>query len=206
MKHFRPFLVVLLLGSLLLGKSYGATITEVLTLGTLTVNTNGDAGATGDTGALFTLTSGSPANFNGGHFNWLNIVESGSANFRPRDPTNPAQRVNFPWVDPLDGGSFGFGFNDPADHLPFYWDEGAPLTAPLTNHINGNVLDFFDHPSSGTANTTADFDTYLVFVKGPIGQTANRTFDVLAGWDWKLPDERDAPPSSSSPASGAART
>ena len=109
MRHFRLGLAVLLLVALVIGTSHAATITEVLPLGMLTVNTNADAGVNGDVSASFTLNSGSPANFNGGHFNWLNIVETGSPIFRPRDPTNPAQLVNFPWVDPLDGGSFGGG-------------------------------------------------------------------------------------------------
>lgn len=158
--------------------------------GNVNVQTNTDAsGATGVNGDITAQFVGTPTLLAAmaqccGHFNWMNIVISGTANSTPQDPNNNANHAAFPWIDPADGGSFGFGFNDPADHLPFYYDEQAVAGGiPLANHINGNTLDYFDHPSNA-ANVTWTFETYLVLVPGAVGQTTDKRFAPIVGWNW----------------------
>jgi hypothetical protein len=181
-------LLVLVLCLLLAAPAQATVIMENLNfLGplTLTVSTNADAGAVGDISAAATLSSGSPISFNGGHLNWLNVVRNGSADFRPGDPRDRTRQVNFPWIDPLSGGNIGFRFDLADDTLPFYWGEQAPTATEVPDHTVGRTLNFFDHPSDpGVPNGFADFETYLLFIKGPVGQTANKTFDVLGGFDW----------------------
>jgi hypothetical protein len=198
--HGASGLLVVVLCLLLVASAEATMISEDLTfLGplTLTALTNADAvgdGRTGNNGDILgraILPFGVPTAFNGGHFNWLNVVRNGSADFRPGDPRNRDNPVNFPWIDPLSGGNIGptgrlpAPFDLPADTLPFYWDEAAPNPTEVADHSNGRTLFFNDHPTDpGIPNGTASFETYLIFDKGPIGQTAITTFDVLGGFRW----------------------
>jgi PEP-CTERM motif len=163
---------------------------QAVNCGTVNVQTNADAsGGTGVNGDITAQFNAVPSLMAAmaqccGHFNWMNIVVSGTANTTPQDPNNPANHAAFPWIDPADGGSFGFGFNDPADNLPFYYDEQPVVGGiPLAGQITGNTLNYFDHPSNA-ANVTWTFDTYLVLVAGAAGQTTDENFAPLVGFTW----------------------
>jgi len=167
--------------------------------GNVNVATNTDAqagaGVAGDISATFTAAPNLAAAMLQccGHFNWMNIVISATANSTPQDPNNNANHAATPWIDPADGGSFGFGFNDPADHLPFYYDE-QPVAGggiQLAGQIAGNVLNYFDHPNNA-ANVTWTFETYLVLIRGNAGQTDDRHFTPLVGFTWVFTENATA--------------
>ena len=194
----KPYALGTLVFACLIGASYSyaATLGPVqiacqgVNCGTVDVQTNADAragtGVNGDITATFTAVPSYAAAMAAccGHFNWMNIVTAGTANSTPQDPNNNANHAAFPWIDPADGGSFGFGFNDPADHLPFYYDEQPVVGGiQLAGQIAGNVLNYFDHPQNA-ANVTWTFETYLVLIRGPVGQTDDKHFAPLMGWTW----------------------
>jgi hypothetical protein len=176
--------------------------------------TNGTP-ASGDVYATFTARDGmtladAAAGFGvaGGHFNWLSVVLNGSgpagmspeAANTPDDPDRPGlQHVAFPFVDPLPGGNTGFGFaHQPADALPFYWGEGPGDVLPLGQHIRGSSLEFGDHPANA-AGVSWDFRTYLCVMPGAAGQTAEKRFQVLGGFQWTF---RESDPAGAQEASG----
>ncbi len=170
-------------------------------LGSINILTNADVagGSDGDIKATFTHTKDSFAAAAdmaacGGHFNWLNIVRAMPTPGAVPNHPDTGNAVTSPWVDPLPGGTFGGGFNDPADKLPFYYDEkdgdpntpgfqGIPL-APQISEANKTLM-FFDRPEN-QPNTMWEFETYLTVVPGDIGQMDNMCFAVIAGFKWKF--------------------
>lgn len=170
-------------------------------LGAISVQTNDDVtdGSNGDIKATFTHTKDSfaaaaEAACCGGHFNWLNIVRAMPTPGSVPNHPDTGMAVTSPWVDPLPGGTFGGGFNDPADKLPFYYDEkdGDPMTpgfqgiplAPQISETNKTLM-FFDRPEN-QPNTMWEFETYLTCVAGDIGQMDEMCFSVIAGFKWKF--------------------
>jgi hypothetical protein len=137
-----------------------------------------------------------------GHFNWLNIVRSGTpAGSTPDDPDQAGQQnQTFPWVDPLPGGNLGFGFNLHDDNLPYYWSEQTLANGPgaaddvveeVSLNTAGSTLSYFDHPTN-SAGTTWNFETYLVAVAGPVGDLVRKKFQVIAGFSWTFTDINNA--------------
>lgn len=113
----------------------------------------------------------------GNHFNWLQIVTSGTttAGVTP-------QNVPYPFIDPLSGG------NNPkagqtSDRLPYYWSETGGSNSELETAIDGNKLGYSDQPVN-FANTTLHFETYLVDADNAVAQSTPATFTVLAGFNW----------------------
>lgn len=176
----------------------------IMGVGSIDVKTNGDVpmGSDGDIKATFTHThanfaAAAQAACMGGHFNWVNIVRNmpmpGSVPNHP-DTMMP---VTAPWVDPLPGGTFGGGFSDPADKLPFYYEEKDAIPSspefdglPVTDQIDemAKTLMFFDRPEN-QPNTMWEFETYLVCVSGAIGQMDDMRFSVVAGFKWKFNED-----------------
>ncbi len=195
----RQFIVAACAGALLLISNVSLRAATIMldidsmgmNIGEVTVLTNDDVpmGSNGDVKANFVhnqmnFAEAAEAAW-GGHFNWLNIVRSGTANTTPDDPDQPGQQqVGFPWVDPLPGGNLGFGFNLVDDMKPFYWSEENTEVADATNE-GTNTFMFFDRPENDP-NVMWNFETYLVAVPGPVGQMAAMTFHILGGFKWKF--------------------
>ncbi|MDZ4659409.1 MAG: PEP-CTERM sorting domain-containing protein [Bythopirellula sp.] len=177
-------------------------------VGELVVGTNGGGISTnqGDIKAEFTHNQ---VDFDtaaelccAGHFNWLNVVRSGSpAGSTPDDPDQAGQQnQTFPWVDPLRGGNLGFGFDLHDDNLPYYWSEQVIANGPgpddnvveeVSLNTAGATLSYFDHPTNA-AGTTWQFETYLVAVAGPVGDLVKKRFQVIAGFSWIFTDINNA--------------
>ena len=189
----RALVTLIFLGLMGGSFSYAATLGPVsfdclgITCGTVDVLTNTDAGVQGDIFATFTGVPGLMAALTdfGGHLNWLNIVTDGTPRSTPQqDPAHPNRHVQFPFIDPMDRGNMGFGFETPADRLPFFYDEvGVAGGNPLMFQMAGDMLGFYDHPTN-QAGVTWSFRTYLVLVPGDAGQTTNKTFAPLMGFKW----------------------
>ncbi|MHC1765897.1 MAG: MopE-related protein [Verrucomicrobiia bacterium] len=86
------------------------------------------------------------------------------------------------FVDPPLGGFGG----DPADQLPFYWDEG-PVLVPkyhISGHLNDATLDFCDLPIDSRFDVSNP-DHYRKYYTALVGIRSDNTFDVLDSWTWK---------------------
>lgn len=99
------------------------------------------------------------------HFNWYQI-----------GLTYPGRKT--PFVDPPPGGWNG----QPADDLPFYWDETNGSKFSLSANIVGRTLSFDDVPA----------DSYLIFTGGYMefyttlaGIRTDGSWIPLSAWKWK---------------------
>ena len=166
---------------------------------------NGDISDVFTIGNTFTMATAAAA-ANAGHFNYLNIVVGGTgpgagadAQTKANTPQDPsvvaATHIAFPWVDPTSGGNSGFGFApQPADTFPFYYGETTDVAVdeiPIGPQTTATTVKYFDHPNN-LAGISWDFQTYLVGVPGAVGQTTNKTFDILGGFSWTFTESNPA--------------
>ena len=79
----------------------------------------------------------------------------------------------------------GFGFETPADRLPFFYDEvGVAGGNPLMFQMAGDMLGFYDHPTNQAGVTWLRSGHTWSWSPVTWGQTTDKTFAPLMGFKW----------------------
>ena len=165
--------------------SAGATATSTLTYGTVNL-----APFRNDMAASFTsnpgLTLSQAAQKTGGfdHFNWVQTVVSYpgvTIGIRPNDHSKAAWPTTLPFIDPVAGGQNG----QPADSLPFYWDEGSDpnleKTYTLRANEDTNTLKFGDVPQDSLIPFMGQS---MSFITSLVGVNPDNSWVPLDTFDW----------------------